>query len=89
MPTQKPSLSLSGIGLGLPMEAGMESQASFEISTFCSSFCSASFSKSADSPPQKMSTSGRPFHSMMRPYATGVPAGIAFTLTVTFHFSLA
>jgi len=36
-----------------------------------------------------MSTSGRPFHSTMRPYATGVPAGIALTLTVTFHFSLA
>jgi len=55
------------MGLGLPMEAGMESHSSLEISTFCSSFCSASFSKSADSPPQKMSTSGRPFHSTMRP----------------------
>ena len=67
MPTQKPSLSLRGMGLGLPMAAGMESQASLEISTFCRSFCSASFSKSADSPPQKMSTSGLPFHSVMRP----------------------
>jgi len=36
-------LSFSGIGLGLPMDAGMLSHASFEISTFCSSFCSASF----------------------------------------------
>ena len=78
------------MGLGLPMD-GREStsHASFEISTFCSSFCSASFSKSADSPPQKMSASGLPFHSTMRPYATGVPAGIAFTFTVTFHFSFA
>ncbi len=80
---------MSGIGLGLPMEAGMDSHASFEISTFCRSFCSASFSNNADSPPQKMSTSGLPFHSVMRPYATGVPAGIAFTFTVTFHFSFA
>src|SRR5881628_3426155 len=36
-----------------------------------------------------MSASGLPFHSTMRPYATGVPAGIALTLTVTFHFSFA
>ena len=55
------------MGLGLPMEAGIESHASLEISTFCSSFCSASFSNSADSPPQKMSASGLPFHSTMRP----------------------
>ena len=89
MPTQWPSLSLSGMGFGVPIEAGIESHASREISTFCRSFCSASFSKSADSPPQKISTSGRPFHSTMRPYATGVPAGIALTFTVTFHFSLA
>ena len=67
MPTQKPSLSLSGIGLGLPIAAGIASHASLEISTFCRSFCSASFSNSADSPPQKMSTSGLPFHSVMRP----------------------
>jgi len=89
VPTQKPSLSLSGMGLGLPNEAGMESHAALETSTFWRSFCSASFSKSADSPPQKMSTSGLPFHSVMRPYATGVPAGMALTLTVTFHFSFA
>src|SRR2546427_5293162 len=57
------------------MEAGIDSQASREISTFCRSFWSASFSNSADSPPQKMSTSGLPFHSTMRPYANGVPAG--------------
>ena len=55
------------MGLGLPIEAGIESHASLEISTFCRSFCSASFSNSADSPPQKMSASGRPFHSTMRP----------------------
>ncbi len=67
MPIQKPSLSLSGMGLGLPIEAGIESHASLEISIFCRSFCSASFSNSADSPPQKMSASGRPFHSTMRP----------------------
>jgi len=36
-----------------------------------------------------MSTSGLLFHSVMRPYATGVPAGIALTFTVTFHFSFA
>ena len=36
-----------------------------------------------------MSASGLPFHSTMRPYATGVPAGMALTLTVTFHFSFA
>src|SRR5467141_2817185 len=71
------------------MEAGIDSQASREISTFCRSFWSASFSNSADSPPQKMSTSGLPFHSTMRPYAIGVPAGIAFTFTATFHFSFA
>ena len=55
------------MGLGLPIEAGMDSQAAREISSFWSSFCSASFSKSADSPPQKMSASGLPFHSTMRP----------------------
>ncbi len=58
-------------------------------SGFWAHFCSARFSNSAASPPQKMSTSGRPFPSTMRPYATGVPAGIALTLTVTFHRSLA
>jgi hypothetical protein len=77
------------MGLGLPMAAGIESQASRAISTFWSSFWSASFSNSADSPPQKMSASGLPFHSTMRPYATGVPAGMALTFTLTFHFSFA
>src|SRR6266852_1515633 len=34
VPIQYPSLSFNGMGLGLPMEAGMESHAAFEISTF-------------------------------------------------------
>jgi len=89
VPIQYPSLSLSGMGFGLPMVAGTESQASRPISTFWRSFWSANFSNSADSPPQKMSASGLPFHSTMRPYATGVPAGMALTLTATFHFSFA
>ena len=50
-----------------PIEAGIDSHRSREISTFCRSFCSASFSNSADSPPQKMSASGLPFHSTIRP----------------------
>jgi hypothetical protein len=82
-------LYFSGIGFGLPIDAGIDSHASLAISTFCRSFWSASFSNSADSPPQKMSASGLPFHSTMRPYATGVPAGMALVLTVTFHFSFA
>jgi hypothetical protein len=55
------------MGFGLPIEAGMPSQASLPSSSFWSSFCSASFSNRADSPPQKMSASGLPFHSTMRP----------------------
>src|SRR5213593_2936161 len=38
VPTQYPSGSLSGMGLGLPMEDGIESQASREISSFWRSF---------------------------------------------------
>src|SRR5712691_7739327 len=77
------------MGLGLPIDAGIESHASREISSFWSSFCSASFSNSADSPPQKMSASGLPFHSTTRPYAIGVPAGIALTFTTTLKRSFA
>ena len=89
MPTQKPSLSFKGMGLGFPSDTGIESQSSAARSSLASSRCSASFSKSADSPPQKMSTSGRPFHSTTRPYATGVPAGIALTFTATPQRALA
>src|SRR5258706_1169197 len=77
------------MGFGVPIEAGMASRTALGSSSLARSFCSASFSKSADSPPQKMSASGLPFHSTTRPYATGVPAGIPLVLTVTFHFSLA
>src|SRR6266508_593119 len=58
VPFREPSFSLRGIGLGLQMKAGTESHTALETSTSCRSFCSASISKSADSPPQKMSTSG-------------------------------
>src|SRR6266446_5013800 len=83
------SRSSHSFGSGLPIDAGIDSHDSREISTFWRSFWSASFSKSADSPPQRMSTSGLPFHSTTRPYAIGVPAGIALTFTATFHFSFA
>jgi hypothetical protein len=58
---------LDRTGFGLPMEAGIESHAAFELSTFARCFCSASLSKSADSPPQKLSVSGFPFHSTILP----------------------
>ena len=76
-------------GFGVPIDGGIVSRSAFGSSSFAMSFCSASLSKSADSPPQKMSASGLPFHSTMRPYETGVPAWSALVLTVTPHFSFA
>ncbi|PYM64903.1 MAG: hypothetical protein DMD79_05615 [Candidatus Rokuibacteriota bacterium] len=89
MPIQYPWGSRSGFGLGLPIDAGTRSPSSRPSSSFTTSFCSASLSKRAASPPQKMSASGLPFHSTIRPYETGVPAYRALVLRLTPQISFA
>src|SRR5688572_5652138 len=61
----------------------MASQSSAGTSSRARSFCCSRSSNSADSPPQKTSASGRPFHLTIASYDTGVPARSNRVFSVT------